>query len=435
MAILLDLLYAAAALIASPYVLFRIACSPRWRAGLKERLGFVAPRQGARPCVWVHAASVGEVNAARPLVELMDRECPEWEVRISTTTNTGQSVARERFGAGRCVYFPLDFSPVVRRALRRLRPDAVVLVELEWWPNFLRQTARQDIPVVVVNGRMREESVGRYRALRFLFGPALNAQSRNLFCVQNETHGRRFERAGVPRNRIRVTGNMKYDAVPTHLEPERLEALRGALGLGRGERIWVAGCTWPGEETACLRAHRRLQAEAPSLRLILAPRHIERADEVEREVRRAGYACRRRSAGEKMGGPECVVLLDNVGELGYLYGLAEFAFVGKSLTAHGGHNVLEPAALGVTPAFGPYTDNFEDEVRLLMEADAAVRVTDEEDLVRALLRLVRDPLGCRERGRRGREAVLRRRGASRRHLEVLREILAESGRAAAGEDE
>ena len=292
MGILLDLIYIVLAVIASPYILFRIIGSQRWRAGLPERLGFGRPRESRGPCVWIHAVSVGEVNAARPLVELIDKECPEWDVRVSTTTNTGQSVARELYGAERCLYFPLDLSGAVRRALRRVRPDVVVLMELELWPNFLRLAARQGIPVVVVNGRMLEDKVRQYRVMRFLYKAALDPQGRNLFCVQNPTYRDRFARAGVPSEKILVTGNMKYDAVRTEVAPERLEQMRNALGLASEERAWVAGCTWPGEEAACLRAHRRLQGEDPSLRLIVAPRHIERADEVEREIRGAGYTCR-----------------------------------------------------------------------------------------------------------------------------------------------
>ena len=307
-----------------------------------------------------------------------------------------------------------------------MRPDVIVLVELELWPNLLRLARAQGIPVVVVNGRMREERVNRYRAFRFLFAPAFDPATRNLFCVQNETYRDRFERAGVPPGMIRVTGNMKYDAVRTEVDPARREELRATLGIGASERVWVAGCTWPGEETICLRAHRRLLECEPCLRLVIAPRHIERAAEVEREITRAGFECRRYSMPDGGAGPETVILLDTIGQLEYLYSLAEFVFVGKSLTARGGHNVLEPAALGVTSVFGPLTDNFETEVRLLLDADAAERIAGEKQLGDALLRLLQQGNLRRQRSRRGREALLKQIGAASRHMEVLRQIFSET---------
>jgi len=270
---------------------------------------------------------------------------------------------------------------------------------------------------------MREERVARYRAWRFLFRPAMEPASHNVFCVQNETYRDRFDRAGVPPAMLRITGNIKVDSLQTQAEPDRVDELRTALGLRAGRPLWVAGCTWPGEEAICLRVHRALQAEEPGLRLVIAPRHIERADDVAREIELAGYACRRRSANAANGAgsesPDPVGLLDTVGELGYLYHIADFAFVGKSLTAHGGHNVLEPVAMGATPVFGPFTDNFEEEVRLLLDAGAAEQVADEGALGRALMRLLRDAEARQERIRLGREALRRCRGASRRTLEVL----------------
>ena len=424
MSLLLDLIYILLGIVASPYILLRMATSPRWRAGFRQRLGGVPARAGDKPCLWIHAASVGEVGAARPLVDLVKSECPEWDIRISTTTNTGQKVARERYGAEPCFYFPLDLSLAVRRAFRRVRPSVVVLMELELWPNFIRAARTMGTPVVVVNGRMREKWVKVYRAMRFLFRPILAPEAGGIFCVQSETYRDRFERLGIAAAMIRVTGNMKYDAVRAQVDAPRLDRLRAALGLAPADRVWVGGCTWPGEEALCLRMHRLLQREVRELRLIIAPRHIERAAAVAREITAAGYECRRRSAGGGRSGPGMVGLLDTVGELGYLYALAEFVFVGKSLAGRGGHNMLEPAALGVMPVFGPFTDNFQDEAQLLLDAGAAERVADEEQLGKALLRLLRDPAARQQRAERGRKAVLERRGASRRHLEILRQVIA-----------
>lgn len=426
MSILLDLTYMLLALIASPLILFKVATSRRWRSGVAQRLGGVARRTGRRPCVWIHAVSVGETNLSRSFIDLIQKEHPDWDVRVSTTTDTGQKLAVERYGAERCFYFPLDLSWAVRRTFDRVRPAAIVLIELEIWPNFIRTARARGVPVIIANGRMREKTLPRYRALRPLFRPLFDPQGPNLFCVQNETYRDRFVRAGFPPEKVRVTGNMKYDSVRTEVDPAKLEPLRQALGIAPGERVWIGACTWPGEEAICLRVHRQLQQAAPGLRLILAPRHIERADEVAREIEAAGYACRRRSRAAHGGAAapgDAIGLLDTVGELGYLYSLAEFVFVGKSLLSQGGHNVLEPAALGVLPTFGPHMGNFPDEVRLLLDAGAAEQVTDEADLGRVLSGLLNDPVARQQRAARGREALRPHRGASRRHLDVLQSFM------------
>ena len=206
----------------------------------------------------------------------------------------------------------------------------------------MRVARARNVTVTIMNGRMREKWVGVYRKLGFLLRPLLDPAGPNLFCVQNETYRDRFVRAGFPAEKVRVTGTMKYDTVRTEADPAKLEPVRAALGLTAGERVWIASCTWPGEEEICLRVHRLLQRQVPALRLVIAPRHIERADDVARQIAQAGYEVRRRSAGGGPSGPAAVGLLDSVGELGYLYAIAEFVFMGKSLTARGGHNVLEP---------------------------------------------------------------------------------------------
>jgi 3-deoxy-D-manno-octulosonic-acid transferase len=422
MTLLIDLFYLAAGVVLSPYILFRMLTSRRWRDGFFQRLGLVDPRSGVRPCVWVHAVSVGEINAVKPLLDMIAEEHPEWEVYISSTTNTGRRVAAERYGDAHCIYFPLDLSFLVRRVLRRLRPHMIVLVELELWPNMLRCAATADIPVVIVNGRMRESSVWRYKLLAPVLKPAMRG-ALNYFCVQNETYRDRFVRAGFRLAKIEVTGNMKYDSVRTEVDPTHLQELRQALAVRDGERLWVAGCTWPGEEAMCLAAHRELQKTEPGLRLVIAPRHIERASDVAREISRAGYGCRRRSKRDGPSGPDSVGLLDTVGELHYLYAPAEFAFVGKSLVGHGGHNMLEPAGLGVPPVFGPNTENFQEEAEVLLDGGAAQRVYNLEDLINALRRLLTDTDLRTRRSNAGRDVVLLRKGASRRNFGVIQRLM------------
>lgn len=427
MSIILNLAYLLAMLAMAPVVIVKAIFSERWREGWAQRLGRVpvAP-EGEGPCVWIHAASVGEANLAGGLVQAIRRRHPDWRLAVSTFTNTGQRVARERCGAAaRVFYFPLDLSFVVKRVMRRIRPDAVVLVDLEIWPNFLRVARRRGVPVVVVNGRMREDKAARYAKLRWLWSPLRDPSTRNVYCVQDETYAKRFRRAGFLGERVRITGAMKYDAVATEADPAKLAELRRAFGLRQGDPLWIAACTWPGEEEICLDAHRRLLKDFPGLRLVLAPRHIERADEVARAVGRAGFSCHRRSAGSAPGSAESVLLLDTVGELSSAYGLAQAAFVGKSLTVGGGHNVLEPAALGVPTVFGPKTDNFAQETALLRSANAAKLVKNTEGLYNAVFHFLSDKPSRDVSGERGREAVLNQRGATERNLAVLREALAE----------
>ena len=421
---LLDLVYILLIVLLTPVILVRACFGDRWRAGWLQRFGFVPKREGAAPCVWIHAVSVGEVSLIRDFVEHIRDKHPDWDIAVSTFTNTGQKIARERFGRFATVfYYPLDVSWIVWRVMRRVRPDVIALVELEIWPNFVRVAARRGVPIVIVNGRMREEKVARYARLRPLFGPLRDARTRNVYCVQNEVYADRFRRAGFPGARIRVLGAMKYDAAPGEIPSEELDALRKALGLAPEDRAWIGACTWPGEEAVCLRAHRRLIEAIPGLRLILAPRHVERAGRVEAEIRNAGFSCRRRSAGAAEADPGAVALLDTVGELTAAYALTSAAFVGRSLTESGGHNTIEPASLGVPVLFGPHTDNFPDETRLLLDAGAAKVVRNENDLYNALFFLLSDNETNHKRGDAGREAVRRNLGATDRHISVLRELL------------
>ena len=424
MTFLLDVVYTLALIALAPVVLARAFFGERWRSGWAQRFGGVPRRKGSRPCVWIHAVSVGEANLIRPFVEALFEEEPGWDVVVSTFTNTGQKIAHDRYGdRARVCYSPLDLSWVLRRFFRRLRPDVIVLVELELWPNWVRLAHRKAVPILIVNGRMREAKVRSYDRLRWLWSPLRDPASRDLYCVQNETYADRFRRAGFPPERVRVTGTMKYDAVSAEIAPDEQESLREAVGLRPGERVWAGACTWPGEEAICLRVHRRLIEAYPDLRLILAPRHIERAATVEAEIRGAGFACRRRSVVGTDEPKDAVLLLDTVGELVTAYALTEAAFVGRSLTSAGGHNVLEPAALGVPVLFGPKTDNFADESRLLLDAGAATLVQNEQDLYNALFALLSDAETRRIQGAAGREAVRQRQGAVVRNLDALRALM------------
>ncbi|RMG09229.1 MAG: 3-deoxy-D-manno-octulosonic acid transferase, partial [Planctomycetota bacterium] len=393
-----------------------------------ERLGRCKRRRSRRPCVWIHGVSVGEIRSAASLVSELERELPGYEVVLSTTTGTGQEVARRLYGGRRVFYFPIDFSWSVRRVFEAIRPSLVILVELEIWPNFLQEAQRRRVPVVLVNGRITEKSYRGYRLVRgWLFDPIGKIGT---FCVQTERYAERFRRLGIPAQSIHVTGSVKYD----ELEPEEVApgAVREELGLDAGETVLMGGSTHPGEERLLHAAYRQLRAEHPRLRLVLVPRHTERADEVAGALERAGERVVRRTDQRALDGdgrlPQGTVLLvDTVGELGRLYAAADLVFVGGSLIPHGGQNMLEPVMHGKPTLFGPHVQNFREPVERLLAARGARQVSDGSELARALGELLASPDEAAALGRRGRGALLAARGATARTVRIIKDFLAARG--------
>jgi 3-deoxy-D-manno-octulosonic-acid transferase len=423
-----DLLYVVTLVVGLPFFLVKIATSRRWRSGLAQRLGAVPAREGSRPCIWVHGVSVGEVLAARTLVAAMRETMPGWDVVISTTTSSGQEVARRSFPGYHLFYYPIDFSFITRRVLDRIRPDVVVLLELEIWPNFLLSTSRRGIPVFLVNGRITQRSVRGYRWLQRVIPEPLDRI--RLYAVQAQAYRDRFLAIGIPPGRVFVTGNMKFDTVVT----EGVEALRESssrtLGLSGGEWILIAGSTHDGEDEMVLAAFRAVADRDPEARLVIAPRHLERLASVEAAVREAGFRpLRRTRIGSDRpepgsGGPgRSVLVLDTMGELSSLYAVADVVFVGGSLVPHGGQNLLEPAGYGKPVLTGPHNWNFEEIVEVLAAAGGLEIVKDAKGLEEAVLRLHADRGAAARIGEAARGAVLRGKGATRRTLDLLRERL------------
>jgi len=416
---LLDVAYLTGAIAASPFLLYKALTDRKYRTGFPERFGDVAPREGDGPCVWVHAVSVGEMTLVQPLVAALEAERPDWDLVLSTATHTGRETAAKRYPEHRALYFPLDFSWMVRRALRRIRPDLVLLVELELWPNFLATAQRLGSPVAIVNGRISDRSFPRYRLIRPLVRRWLDRIA--LCCVQNETYAERAVALGADPDRVVVTGNLKFDAAPERAPECRDPELAASFGLGMDEPLIVGGCTWPGEDEALVSIYQRLRADVPGLRLLLAPRQSARFDAVEALVREAGLPCVRRTAlqaGEE-GSGDAVILLDTVGELAVVYGLGSVVFVGGSLIPRGGHNILEPAGLARPVLFGPHTANFRDITDELLAREAALCVADAAELEQALRRLLTDPPAAMALGARARGVVDHHRGATRRTLDAL----------------
>ena len=405
MGILLDAAYLTGGLVASPWLLFKVATDRRYRHRLGERFGRLPENaQGART-LWIHCASVGEVNVARPVVQRIQKAHPGLSIHVSTTTMAGRENAEKSFPGARIAYYPLDLTGSVRRALRRVRPAGVVLVELEVWPNFIRRCAKEGVPVVVINGRMSERSFPRYRRFRGLFGPAFRSLS--AVGAQNEATAEKMRAFGVEPV---VTGNLKYDAAIAFDPAEAGREWRERLGLGDAP-VLVAGSTHDPEERILLDTYKRLRERIPALRLILAPRHLERVGEVEKGVEAAGLRCYKRSQLSPGFQADGVILLDTVGELARVYAAATAVFIGGTFCARGGQNMLEPAALGKPIVSGPSLSSFEDIARTLVESGGMAVLDNPIDLARAAGELLADPAKAARIGEKCLEAVKSGRGA------------------------
>ncbi|MBI4268991.1 MAG: 3-deoxy-D-manno-octulosonic acid transferase [Candidatus Rokubacteria bacterium] len=386
---------------------------------VRERLGFISgPRTGR--CVWIHAVSVGEAIAAAPLVESVRRRFPELPIVVTTVTETGAGVVRDRYaGLAAHRFFPVDLPGAARRAVDALEPALVILMETELWPNALRALAKRRVPVMVANGRISDRSYRRYRFARRFMRRMLEDVA--VFAMQSPEDARRIIALGAAPGRVFVTGNLKNEAPPD--PPGAADGWRRLLGLRAGQRSWIAGSTHRGEEAVVLAAHRAAVAECPDLALVLAPRHPERTEEVLGVVRGAGLAAVRRSELPREREPGAVVVLDSVGELAALYSVGDVVFVGGSLVPLGGHNLLEAAIRRKPVLSGPHTHNFREATALLEAAGAAVVVHGPEDLGRELRRLLADPALRTKMGDAGYAAVAARHGAVRETLDLATRLL------------
>jgi 3-deoxy-D-manno-octulosonic-acid transferase len=416
-----------AALVAgAPWWLWRIATTQKYREGLGQRLGRVPEglrKPDFRPVIWLHAVSVGEVLAVSRLVQELGAAFPDYRLMVSTTTRTGQALARTRFGEDRVFYCPLDLPWAVRRYLKVLEPRMLILAETEFWPNLLNGCFRGGIPVVVVNARISDRSWPRYQMLRKLWQALLG----QLTCVlaQTEVDANRLKALGCREDRVTVGGNLKFDVRATH----EAEATRLLRANAPGLKFVVAGSTLEGEEAALLEAWPRILEHDPDAALVLAPRHPERFDAVAALVANSSFRWVRRSdwKGKPEGAvatiqPGQIVLLDTIGELASVYSLAAVAFVGGSLVPAGGHNPLEPAQFGVPIVMGPHYANFRaitDDLR----AQDAIRIVRKQELAEALINLLSDSATASAMGERARRTFQQQAGATARSVDAIRGIL------------
>ena len=407
----------------TPWWLWKMATTHKYRVGLGERLGRVKrfKKQGGRPTLWLHAVSVGEILAVSRLVGELDRALPEFRLLISTTTRTGQDLAKQRFGAERVFYCPLDLPWAVGAYLNALQPRLLILAETEFWPNLLNGCFRRSIPVLVVNARISDRSWPRYRMLKGPWKSLLSRITRLL--AQTETDAERLQALGCLTERVSVAGNLKFDV----REATEAEATRLLKARTTGLRLVVAGSTLEGEETAMLEAWPRLLAADAHLAMVIAPRHPERFAAVAALLEQSGALWTRRSDWKDTPNtlrpllPGGIVLLDTIGELASVYSLAAVAFVGGSLSV-AGHNPLEPAQFGVPIVMGPHYANFRAITEDLRVHDA-LRIATREELASTLTDLLMNRDDAAAMGERARKVFNQQAGATERSVEAMRELL------------
>lgn len=387
----------------------------KFHTGFFSRFGIIGRKIAFDRPIWIHAVSVGEAVSIKGLVDGLRKKYPQKKFVITTVTPAGNKIARQLAKEGDFVtYLPFDFSFVVSNFIRRINPAMLVLAETEIWPNLIRCLNKSNIPIAVVNARISDRSLKGYSILKFLVSPVLDKI--NLFCCQAEVDAQRLARLGVKAQKIQVTGNMKFDACPA-LETGSQD-YRKKINLSQADKLFTCGSTHPGEEEIILRVFKKLQNDFPGLKLLLAPRHPERAGQVADLVKSSGFTPLKIS--QINSDPNYpVFILDTIGQLTHYYAIADIVFVGGSLIKKGGHNILEPAALAKPVIFGPQMFNFRDIAGLFIAGRAAIMVNNEKDLESALRNILNNPAQAEALGRRARELIKKNTGATVKNIELI----------------
>lgn len=408
-------------LVFSPVLLYSTIFKGKYREGFGEKCLGKAPvlekkTSGSR--VWIHAVSVGEVNLAVTILKEFEKRHPDFEFVISTTSRTGMELARKKFASKTVFYAPLDFSWAVGRAMKRVQPDFLVLVELEIWPNLLLTAEKLGVPVVVMNGRLGEKSFRNYSRIR----PVMRRVMRTLALVtaQDEASAERFRALGVAPERVFDVGSIKYDGAQSDRQNEKTQHFARLWNIAPHDRIFLAGSTQDPEEEMAVEVFRRLVPMHPEIRLILVPRHPERFAEVEKMLEKTEFQTQRRtdlSENPEENGRAQILLVNTIGELGGWWGTSFVGFVGGSMGSRGGQNMLEPAAFGTCVSFGPNTWNFRDIVKNLLTHDAAVVVRDVDEMTEFVRRTLEDADYARTLGQNAARLVASQQGALKKTLD------------------
>lgn len=417
MAIIYNLIFLVFALIYLPVYLFK----GKFHRGFLRRLGFFPEGLVFDKPIWIHAVSVGEVMAMRELINELRRNYPQKSLVISTVTPTGNKIARSIAQEGDFItYLPLDFSFILKRVLRRVKPCVFIIAETEIWPNLITSLHKSGIPIAILNARISDASFKGYSAIKYLLKPILNKV--NIFCAQSGNDSFRLNTLGAKPVNIMVTGNMKFDQIsPRAPDPV---AYKKRLGLKSNERLLVAGSTHPGEEVILLNAYRLLLNNFSELRLLIAPRHPERADEIKNLADNLGFKPERVSLLNLDSPPRNeVFILDTVGELASFYSAADIVFVGGSLVKRGGQNILEPASAGKPVIFGPHMFNFRDIAQAFLENKAALEVLDRDGLVVAVSSLLNNNLKVERLVKNALEVISNNQGATKRNIALIRKFI------------
>ena len=404
-----------------PHFLFQALAHGKYIAGLRQRLGAV-PQLDGKPVIWLHCVSVGETQAARPLAQRLKQAFPHHALVVSTITLTGQTLARDVFRdqAASVFYFPFDWRWSARRALKAINPAAVLIMETELWPNFLRECKARRIPVALVNGRISRQSFSRYKLIKFFLRRVLSCLS--VAVMQSETDAERLQSLGMAREKLFTAGNLKFDSEVAGELSGRTEELRQRFGLRSGAPLILAASTHSPEEEMMLESIKQLRTKQP-VRLMIAPRRPERFNEVAALIQKSGLSWARKTNPPQTEDTDAaVILLDTIGELPATYSLADVVFVGGSLVDKGGHNVLEPAAAGAAVVTGAHTHNFHAVVELMVEAGAIVQlpsVVTTEEITNVFSKLLASPGDRDALGRRAKQLVTDNQGATDRTIKLI----------------
>lgn len=408
------------------YHLYRSVSRGRPPAFL-ERFGFISASDqatiGNRPVIWLHAVSVGESIAARPLLKALRKRYPDHAILVSNTTETGRGVAAGFPEIDLCIYFPFDFFPAVRRTLSTVRPAVVVIMETEIWPNFTREARRRGIPVILANGRISDRSFSGYLRFSWFFRNALELFSQ--LCMQTKVDCQRIIAIGAPEERVITAGNLKYDVPSRQISADERKSVRSRYAIPEDLTVITAASTHAGEEQFVINSYKELLKSCSNLFLVLVPRHPERSTEVAVLLERSAIPYVRRTALTEslVLTKGTVLLVDTVGEMMNLYALSDIAFVGGSLVPTGGHNLLEPASLGVACLFGSHMSNFREIAALVLQYKAGIQIETAQELTNTFLGLVNNSDQRRLYGQNGLRMMADNGGATKRHMDIIAQYL------------